>query len=273
MIAGLPWTCSAHAVDIYTTPEWEKREKLADCDWLVTCTAANRDHLATLAPVPDKVILAYHGLDFSEFPPPGPKTEVRDGRDPDNPVRILSVGRAVEKKGYDDLLTALAALPAGLHWQFTHIGGGKLAGDLKQRAKKLKIADRVEWLGAQPRETVLENYRATDLFVLASRVARNGDRDGLPNVLMEAQSQELCCLATDLSGIPELVEDGRSGVLVPPADPGALSEALARLIADPDLRARLGVAGREHVRASFAAEAGLDMLAGLFGLKKAGKAA
>jgi glycosyltransferase involved in cell wall biosynthesis len=272
ILTGLPWSCSAHAVDIYTTPEWEKREKLASCDWLVTCTAANRDHLGGFAPTPGKVLLAYHGLDFSRFQPPEEARPDRDGGNPDDPVRILSVGRAVEKKGYDDLLAALAAVPEGLNWRFIHIGGGKLARNLKQLARDLKIEPRVEWLDAQPQATVLANYRAADLFVLACRVARNGDRDGLPNVLMEAQSLGLCCIATDHSGIPELIEDGRTGVLVSPGDRAALADALARLIAGPAERLRLGAAGSFRVRAEFSAEAGLDMLAGRFARATTGKA-
>ncbi|MEW6689577.1 MAG: colanic acid biosynthesis glycosyltransferase WcaL, partial [Pseudomonadota bacterium] len=104
LLRGLPWTGSAHAKDIWTTPEWEKREKLAACEWLVTCTAANRAHLAALAP-PERVELVYHGLDFSRFPPAERNSE-SNGRSPDDPVVILSVGRLVEKKGTDVLLEA-----------------------------------------------------------------------------------------------------------------------------------------------------------------------
>ncbi|MEX2643192.1 MAG: hypothetical protein WD270_07045, partial [Acetobacterales bacterium] len=87
---GLPWTCSAHAVDIWTTPEWEKREKLADLDWLVTCTAVNAEHLTALAPSADRVGLLYHGLDFSRFEAPDRPPQARDGGDPEAPVRLLS---------------------------------------------------------------------------------------------------------------------------------------------------------------------------------------
>ncbi|MBT6117752.1 MAG: glycosyltransferase family 4 protein, partial [Rhodospirillaceae bacterium] len=238
---GLPWSCSAHAKDIWTTPAWDKREKLADLDWLVTCTAVGRDHLAGLAPEPARVLLAYHGLDLARFPPPE-REAGGEGRAAD-PVTILSVGRAVEKKGYEDLLDALAALPAGPAWRFVHIGGGKRLAALKARADELGLGDRIEWLGPQPQETVLARYRTAGLFVLASRIAADGDRDGLPNVLVEAQSQGLACLGTCVSAIPELIRDGETGLLVPPGDPPALAEALARMIVDPALRARLGAAG------------------------------
>ncbi len=182
------------------------------------------------------------------------------------PVRLLSVGRAVEKKGFDILLDALARLPSNLAWHWTHIGGGALTTELKSRAAALGLADRIDWRGPQAQEAVLAAYRAADLFVLPSRIAGDGDRDGLPNVLMEAQSQGLACLSTDISGIPELIEDGRTGRLVAAGDPDALAGALTELIADPELRDRLGSAGQARVRRDFSHEAGIHDLARRFGV-------
>ena len=260
-ILGLPWAVSAHAKDIWTTPQWELSEKLADCAWATTCTRAGADYLDGLAPSPDTVALHYHGLDFGRFPPPPGSRPARDGSNPHDPVRLLSVGRAVAKKGFDDLLAALAALPPGLHWRWTHIGGGALHAQLRGLAQELGVADRVDWRGAQSHEAVLAAYRAADLFVLPAKVAADGDRDGLPNVLMEAQSQELACLATRAAAIPELIRDGETGVLVPPGDPDALAAAIVRLAARPDERARLGAAGAERVRAGFRHEAGIEAIA------------
>lgn len=265
-LAGLGWTASAHAKDIWTTPEWEKREKLASCEWLVTCTAANRDHLAALAP-PGRVELVYHGLDLSRFSfMERTDGKPKDGSDPNSPVIILSVGRLVEKKGTDVLLEALAGLPRTLHWQLVHAGGGPLKGRLARRARSLGIAGRVLWRGALTQDELLAEYRAADLFALASRVARDGDRDGLPNVLAEAQSQGLACVATTVSGIPELVADGSTGLLVAPESPQALARALQALIADPVRRRALGEAGRLRVTAEFALEANLERLARRFGV-------
>ena len=265
LLKRLPYSISAHAKDIWTTPAWEKTEKLADCRWLVTCTAQNRDHLAALAP-PGKVELVYHGIDLSRFPLPPRRGAAPDGRDPARPVILLSVGRAVPKKGYGDLLQALALLPPALHWRFRHIGGGALRRQLRAEAAALGIADRIEWLGAQPQQVVLEQLRQADLFLLASRIADDGDRDGLPNVLMEAQSQGLACIATAVSAIPELIRDGVTGILVPTGEPSALAAAMAGLIGDPGRRESLGLAGQQRVRASFAMTAGIDCLAGKFGL-------
>ncbi|MEX0697217.1 MAG: glycosyltransferase [Dongiaceae bacterium] len=271
LMTGLPWSCSAHAKDIWTTPEWEKREKLAAAAWVVTCTAHGRDHLAALAPAPGRVELAYHGLDFRRFaldPAARAAREggARDGADAADPVRILSVGRAVEKKGYGDLLEALGRLPHHLSWRFVHVGGGPLLGALRRRARALGLAGRIEWCGPRAQDEVLRRYREADLFVLASRLAADGDRDGLPNVLMEAQSQALAVLATRVAAVPELVIEGVTGVLVEPGAPEALAAALAALIADPARRAALGEAGFARVHRQFGLAAGIDRLAERFGL-------
>ncbi len=266
MLTGLPWSCSAHAKDIWTTPEWEKREKLADCAFLVTCARANADHLGALSTRPQTIGLVYHGVDFHRFPAPDDGRSDADGRDPDHPVRLLSVGRAVPKKGYGDLLDALAALPPTVSWRLDHFGGGALLDELRRRAQRLGLAERITWHGPATQQRLLDAYRCADLFVLASRIAADGDRDGLPNVLMEAQSQKLVCVATNVSGVPELVHDGVTGVLVPPADSRALARALAALIRDPGRRAALGHAGFRRVRAEFSMADGIDALAVRLGL-------
>lgn len=260
LMTGLPWSISAHAKDIWTTPEWEKREKLAEARWLVTCTAHGRAHLAALAPTPERAALVYHGLDPARFPEPDKRTYLRDGSQADDPVRILSVGRAVEKKGYEDLLAALARLPADLQWRLVHVGGGPRRKALTRLAARLGLGARIAWLGGQPQERVLAEYRAADLFVLASRIARDGDRDGLPNVLMEAQSQRLPCVASGVAAIPELIRDGETGLLVPPGDSAALAAALERSIREPDLRQRLGETGAAHLRSRFTLETSIGGL-------------
>jgi glycosyltransferase involved in cell wall biosynthesis len=269
IMLGLPWSCSAHAKDIWTSPDWEIAEKLADVAWAVTCTRAGFERLAGLAPAPDKVGLVYHGLDLDRFPPPATARPGRAGANSDEPVIILSVGRAVEKKGYGDLLKALALLPTDLNWRFRHIGGGGNSDRLAAESARLGVADRIDWLGARPQERVLRELRAADLFVLPSKIGKDGDRDGLPNVLMEAASQALPLLATRLSGIPELVEDGRTGLLVEPGDFEALARSLTRLIQDPGLRRELGAAGMRKVGESFSLSGNIAGIAARFGLAEA----
>jgi len=265
LLTGLPWTVSAHAKDIWTTANWEKREKLQSCAWAVTCTATNAAHLTELAPS-GRVELVYHGFDPARFPPHARSGSLRDGTDKGDPVRLLSVGRAVVKKGYDVLLKALAALPQDIHWSFVHVGGGPLLAQLKSRARHLGLDQRIEWCGPLPQSDVLKRYRTADLFVLPSKISADGDRDGLPNVLMEAQSQSLACLASRVSAIPELIENTVNGCLVAPDDDRALSEALAGLMTQPARRNALGKAGAAHVRENFNYAQGIATLAGKFGV-------
>ena len=266
LITGLSWTVSAHAKDIWTIPVWEKRIKLAEADWVVTCTEAGQTHLSNLAPRRNTVALCYHGLDVERFPAAPPRSNGGDGSDPDHPVILLSVGRLVTKKGYEDLLAALTLLPPKLEWRFIHIGGGTLRDALIQTAGRLGLSHKIEWRGALAQPDVLAAYRKADLFVLASKVAKDGDRDGLPNVLVEAQSQRLACISTEISGIPELIEQEVTGLLVPPGDPSALAQAMSALIRDPARRAAIGAAGERRVRGSFSMRSGIDMLARRFGL-------
>ena len=270
-LRGIRWTGSAHAKDIWTTPEWELREKLASCDWLVTCTATNCAHLASLAP-DGRVELVYHGLDLGRFARPTFDRQPRTGDSVNAPVVILSVGRLVEKKGTDVLLDALARLPADLHWRLVHVGGGPLDRALRQRAERLGLSARIDWRGAMTQSELMHEYRTADVFALASRVAHDGDRDGLPNVLMEAQSQGLPCVATRVSAIPELIEHAVTGLLVAPESPQALADALRALIENPALRRLLGEAGSARVAAKFGVDANIGRLAEKFGLRPAGAA-
>lgn len=259
VMRGLPFGVSAHAKDIWTIPDWEKTEKLEACAFLVTCTAANAQHLKALAPDPARVGLVYHGLDFQRFPvPPASERRARDGSDPADPVLLLTVGRLVDKKGHAGLIEAFARLPADLAATLDIVGGGPLKADLRALARRLGVEPRVRFLGSMAQAEILRLYRAADLFALNCRISDDGDRDGLPNVLMEAQSQGLACLSTDVSAVPELLIDGETGLLVAPDDTGAFAAALERAVRDPALRDRLGMAGLTRVRAQFEAEAGIE---------------
>lgn len=259
VLSSLPWSCSAHAKDIWTSPEWELTEKIRDLQWLVTCTKSNHNFLGSLADNPEKINLLYHGLDLARFPvkdsikpePVGDKKEV---------FIIASVGRAVNKKGYDILLQSLSSLPVELPWRFIHVGGGELSEKLKAQAISLDIHNRIEWKGAQSSEAVLALYRQADIFVLPSRIDETGDRDGLPNVIMEAMSQRLPCVATRISGIPEIIVDGCNGLLVEPDDSDQLTIAIVKLWEDTNLREVLGIQAREDIVKNFSLNSSITQL-------------
>ncbi|WP_170332999.1 glycosyltransferase family 4 protein [Ruegeria arenilitoris] len=233
IMRDLPWSFSAHAKDIWTSPDWEKTEKLQarthGAAFGATCTAIGADHLRSLADDPARVDLIYHGLDLARFPAP----PVRTQRSPDAPFQMLSVGRLVEKKGFDRLIDAFAMLPDALDWRWTHIGGGTLGDTLRARAEAAGVSHRITWKGACDQPEVIAAMRVSDLFVLPSRIAADGDRDGLPNVLMEAASQLLPILSTPVSAIPEFIESGKHGMLSDD-DPAALASAITDMATAPE---------------------------------------
>ncbi|MCE8009761.1 glycosyltransferase family 4 protein [Aestuariivita sp.] len=259
IMRGLPWSFSAHAKDIWTSPDWELREKLDPARhgaaYGATCTAFGAEHLKTLAADPGRVDLIYHGLDLSRFPPP----PARILRDKGASFGMLSVGRLVEKKGFDRLIDALALLPSAMNWHWTHIGGGALGSTLQARAEAAGVADRITWRGACDQPEVISAMREADLFVLPSRVAADGDRDGLPNVLMEAASQRLAILSTPVSAIPEFIDSGTHGLLSDDA-PEALAKAMRALAGDPAQTAAMADAAYLRLTRSFLMQPGIAQL-------------
>jgi glycosyltransferase involved in cell wall biosynthesis len=271
LITGIPWTCSAHAKDIWTSPEWDLTRKLDSARWVVTCTRAGFQHLEKLSGAEQRVHLSYHGLDLDRFGPSGVSRPRRDGSNPADPVVILSVGRAVAKKGYDILLRALALLHGELSFRFVHAGGGEELEALKVLASSLGLDGIIVWSGALAQDDILALYRRSDIFTLACRVAKDGDRDGLPNVLVEACSQRLACVSTEVGGVPELFTHEVDGLLAKPENPQALAEMLARLIRDPALRERLGQAAERRVREHFDHRSSIRQIVGLFEHEWSGK--
>lgn len=259
IMRDVPWSFSAHAKDIWTSPDWEKREKLQSATFGAafgaTCTAIGAKHLRQLADDPTRVELIYHGLDLTRFPAPPQRTLRRS----EGPFHMLSVGRLVEKKGFDRLLDAFALLPKSLNWRWTHIGGGTLGDALLEQATLLGLSDRITWKGACDQPEVVEAMRAADLFVLPSRIAADGDRDGLPNVLMEAASQRLAILSTPVSAIPEFIESRTHGLLSGD-DPTSLAEAISSLAANPRDTARMASAAYDRLQADFRMDPGIAML-------------
>ncbi len=243
-ITGLPYTLTAHAKDIYVSHPDDLRAKFREARAVVTCTEYNRQHLLSRYPreCGGKLFRVYHGLDA-----------------------ILSVARLVEKKGLDDLLTAVDILRLrGRRVRLEIIGTGPLRERLKAQATHLGLEDRVRLLGAQPYEAVCLAYRRASVFALPCRVAADGDRDGIPNVLLEAVASGVPVVSTPVSGVPELIECDRSGLLVEPNNPGMLADALDRILESPELRARLTEAARAKLDAHFSLDRCSARLLALF---------
>lgn len=233
-LTGLPYSFTAHAKDIYTSEPEQLRRKMVRARFVVTCTAYNARYLRSLldpphssprtAPASVPIHTIYHGIDLNFFrygtdPPPAP------------PFRILSVGRLVPKKGYDDVLVALKLLEKmGVDFQFDHIGSGEDKDKIEALADALGLERRATFHGTLPHEQVIAFYRRSHAFVLACKTAPDGDRDGIPNVLVEAMAVGVPVVSTRHSAIPELVEDGVSGTLVPPGSPAALAGALKQVL-------------------------------------------
>jgi glycosyltransferase involved in cell wall biosynthesis len=166
--------------------------------------------------------------------------------------RILSIGRLVPKKGFPVLLSALHRLHLrGFEFHCTIIGDGPMEGALRKKIAEADLGDCVELLTSRPQHELLRYYHSTDLFVLACEVDRDGDRDGIPNVIVEAMAMAIPVVSTRIAGIPECVEHGRSGLLVREKDVNALCEAMAKLLSSPVLARRLGRAGRRKVMQEF----------------------
>jgi glycosyltransferase involved in cell wall biosynthesis len=264
-IMNLPFSFTGHAKDIYQeslNPAGLLRRKLAAARFAVTCTDANRQHLLAIAPGAP-IHRVYHGLNADlarllEHPAAGGREE--------GALRIVSVGRLVRKKGFDVLVDALALLRARGHDVQLVLAGadGDHGTEIRARIARHGLSGRVRLPGLLAQPELYEAYRRASVFCLPCRVLDNGDRDGIPNVLVEAMAAGLPVVTTAVSGIPELVTDGENGLIVRPDDPAALADALARLHADPMLARRLAEAGRATVRERFDGDRLADQLAALF---------
>jgi glycosyltransferase involved in cell wall biosynthesis len=243
-IAGIPWSLTTHAKDLYTSPVSDIADRCAQALFVATCTAANASYLIDVVGVPPaKVTLCRHGVRLDRFD--------SSRRDP-QPGRILSIGRLVPKKGFPVLIQACAFLQQrGIPFHLDLIGDGLIANDLKGLVVECGLTDRVTFHGGRPQPELVPFYEQATVFALAPEVQADGDRDGIPNVILEAMASATPVVAAATSGIPEVVFDNETGLLVPPGDPEALAKALERLLTDPDEAERLGKGGEVAVRAAF----------------------
>ncbi len=247
-LTGIPFSFTAHAKDIYTSDPRQIREKIGLARFVVTCTEYNRKHLRELCDGSATAIHRnYHGIDIRLF-----SAKKAPPKIPVPPFQILTIARLTAKKGLPTIYKALRILcDQGICLHHTHIGGGEDRDKVNSLIKELDLESVTELLGTQPHQVVLEHYQNSDLFVLGCEVAPSGDRDGIPNVLTESMAMGLPVIATNISGIPELVENEKTGLLVAPGQPDKLAENMLRLLTDGQLRNRVIAAGRQRVAREF----------------------
>lgn len=242
LMLGNPFAVSAHAVDVWASPAKELRVKLSDASVVLSCYEEARAHLQRLLRGSTPVELVRHGVDIPD------RFERREA----SPPIVLAVGRLVEKKGFETLLRAAGVLHAsGVEFRLHIAGDGIMWPALARLVGELGIGEVVRFLGPQTHDELEAHFATASVFALPCQIGADGNRDGLPNTVLEAMARGLPIVSTTLESVREAIEDGRDGRLVPPGDVERLAAALAELLADGDLRARLGGAARERARADF----------------------
>lgn len=236
-----PYSLTAHANDIYVNPVLLV-EKLSEAKFTATCTYYNKAYLEQFGEglFNDKLYCIYHGLAVDDY--------IVTKNRKDEKFLILSVGQLKEKKGFEYLLRACRILiDRGHSFECQIVGEGPRREYLESLISELSLEARVQLCGALPHHEVIEKYGQANLFVLPAVLAPDGDRDGIPNVILEAMAMDLPVVSTDHSAIPEVVEHRMNGLLVPPADEQALADALEEIIINPGYGKELGSRGRELV--------------------------
>lgn len=265
-ISGLTFSFTGHAKDLYaesSNPGGALARKVDAAAFVVTCTEANRqmlDGLGTRTPVR----CVYHGLnaDFTQLL----RSAAGHAARPTGRFRVLAVGRLVRKKGFDVLIDAAERLcRAGVPLDVRIVGSdGDHADQLRRMARDRRLEGVVHFFGPQDQRTLRDWYREADVFCLPCRVLEDGDRDGIPNVIMEAMACGTPVVTTSVSGIPEMVRDRVNGLLVPPDDPGTLADALTEAVTDRGLRAAMSDAARATAERLFDGDRLAGELAAIF---------
>ncbi len=259
---GVSYSFTAHAKDIYLSQRVSLAFKMSDARFVVTCTDYNHQYLSSVELRDESVPIhrIYHGLDLRRLP----SETSRHSSERVRPL-ILCVARLVEKKGLLYLLEACSTLQAhGYDFDCRIVGEGPQRPALEGKIRDLGLSKRVTLWGAEKHEQVIEMYRQATLLALPCIIARDGDRDGIPNVLVESLYMGVPVVSTAVSGVPELIESERNGLLVPERDAIRLAEAMSRLLESPRLRARLAEAGRRTVLEEFDMSANVRHLVQLF---------
>ena len=244
--AGIPYSVTARAKDIFhqSANVEDLRRKFRDAAGIITISDYHvrylRDSFGALV---DGVERIYNGLDLTEYPYHSPEHR---------PAMILGIGRLVPKKGFADLIAACALLAErGGQFQCRIIGAGGLWSKLQAQIQQLGLQSRVELVGPLPQSAVMEEVRNAAVLAAPCIIDEQGDRDGLPNVIQEALALGTPVISTDVTGIPEVVRHGETGLQVPQRDPQALADAIEELLANAPLRVELATAARRLMEAEF----------------------
>jgi colanic acid/amylovoran biosynthesis glycosyltransferase len=242
-----PFSFTGHATDLFRD-RCALLDKIERADFIVCISEFHRDFYLKHGARPEQCVIAYCGIDPAVFHPRAAAAVAAD-----RPYRILASGRLVEKKGFALLVDACRLLAdRGLRFECVIGGSGPLEASLRAQVERLGLADRVSVTGqALQQERIIDFMHGGDVYVLPCVWAADGDVDGLPQMLMEAMACGLPAVSTRLVGIPDLIRDDVTGVLVPPEDTVALADAIANLMGDPARSKRLADAGLRWVHERF----------------------
>lgn len=265
-LTGIRFSITAHARDLYGVPAPALAARAADAAAVITCCHTNADYLRQVLPSNQhgRIHVIHHGVDLTVFQPSAARARRGDGVDNDIP-RIVSIGRLVEKKGFALLLEACAALVSrGVMFNCTIYGDGPLLASLEAQRDSLGLKNQVTFGGARIQKELVSELQEADVFALTPFVTDDGDRDGVPNVLVEAMACGLPVVTTDAGGITDLLVHGQNGLLSPPHDVTAIADHLALLLGDVGERVRMSLVARQSVEDGFNIEAAASRLSGIF---------
>jgi glycosyltransferase involved in cell wall biosynthesis len=257
---GATYSVTAHAREIYVDA-FLLPERMGGARFVATCTEYNRRHLAAIADgSSDRIVRLYHGLDLATY-----LSLERAAPDAAEPPLLLSVAQLAERKGLRHLVDACAILASrGRSFICEIVGDGPLRSALESQVRALGVEDSVRLTGPLPYPAVVERYRRAAVFSLPCIVAPDGDRDGIPNVILEAMAAMVPVVSTAVSGIPEVLRHEETGLIVPQGDALALADAIERLLDDRELGSRIAATARDFVAAEFDLDRNVNRLVDQF---------